>query len=102
MMIVVATNKGSGKMLDRMARFVRRVEYLRRTLLAPPAEPDLSPQNIGRIRGLLSPEEEAKVVRLLGEWRKIEAMKVVRDVSGAGLMEAKAVVENIAATESGK
>lgn len=76
-----------------VARFVQRVQYLRQTLLMPPAEPDLSPGNIRRIRSLLSPQDEANVVRLVGEGRKIEAMRVVHDASGAGLAEAKATVE---------
>lgn len=80
-------------MFESMARFVQRVQYLRRTLLEPPAEPDLSPQNVRRIRALLSREDEAKAMRLVGEGRKIEAMRVVHDASGAGLAEAKVTVE---------
>ncbi len=87
-------------MFEGVVRFVQRVQYLRRTLLEPSAEPDLSPQNMGRLRALLSPEEKAEVKRLVKGGRKIEAIKIFRGASGAGLVEAKAGVEAIAAAEN--
>lgn len=54
---------------------------------APPAPPPFPPGSL--------PELEDEVRRLMGERRKIEAIKLYRETTGIGLKEAKEAVEAI-------